>query len=884
MPPESYRGSLRFVSPLTVVFCLCVILSSLTKTMATDEQTNKHSSASGGTLAGSATSSGNLPLFVPVVTYDPAGEALSVAVADVNLDGKPDVVVGTACGEPSSCSVGVRVLLGNGDGTLQPPLSYYSGGADVSVAIADINRDGKPDIVVANRCGDLNCVSEGSVGVLLGNGDGTFHPLVIIYRGFYSSVAIGDFNGDGNPDLAVANWYLGTIGVMLGNGNGTFRSPVFYDTGGGEPWSVVAGDVNRDGKTDLVVANSQSDNLGVLLGNGDGSFQTVITYGSGGGSPFSVAVADVNGDGNPDLVTSNWLDGKVGVLLGNGDGTFHSAVVYDTSGLGAASVAVADVNGDQKPDLLVGNDYTNGVDILLGNGDGTFQPYRSQSVGAVHSLAVADLDGNDKPDLVLAINSVGVMLHVGDIATTTMLTSLPNYSVFGQMVTLTANVQAAPGEPSGSIEFFNNGSALGTATVVNGSGSISVSSLAAGSDPITALYLGSPKFNCSMSAVFNQSVKISTTTTTMRSYPNPAGPGQGVTYGAQVAGQYGGAMTGKVTFWDAGSQIGARTLISNRAVYGTSYPALGSHSITATYSGDSNNSASTSPTLIEHIADTTSTTLTTSESPSMPEQPVTFTARVTSLYGTIPDGEGVTFYDGRAAMTSVPLASGTAAYTTSSLSGERTHYITAKYAGDSTFTPSSHQIVQVVERYSTSTTASASPNPSSYGQAVTWTATVTSTGPIKPTGKVWFDGALGTGTLNGGTATYVQRWLQAGTHAVTAEYIGDAASAPSAATELNQVVYPVSTTTTLTSSPNPSSLGQAVLFTAKVKSSTGASPVGTVTFSAGSTVLGTVTIGNSPTSISISTLPAGSTAVEATFSGVSDFAGSTGTMTQTVNP
>jgi hypothetical protein len=143
------------------------------------------------------------------------------------------------------------------------------------------------------------------------------------------------------------------VGVLLGNGDGTFQTAVNYGSGGYLATSVAVADVNGDGKPDLVVANF-AGNVGVLLGNGDGTFQTAVTYGTGGGDTQSVAVADVNGDGKPDLVVA----GNVGVLLGNGDGTFQTAVTYGSGGYDPASAAVADVNGDGKPDLVVANECT----------------------------------------------------------------------------------------------------------------------------------------------------------------------------------------------------------------------------------------------------------------------------------------------------------------------------------------------------------------------------------------------------------------------------------------------------------------------------------------------------------------------------------------------
>ena len=224
--------------------------------------------------------------FQTAVPYSSGGiRAYSMAVADVNGDGKPDIVVANGAAVVANGTGVVSVLLGNGDGTFQTAVPYSSGayGGAVSVAVADVNGDGKPDLLVLDYANAAYGTTSSTVGVLLGNGDGTFQSAVTYDSGglYGTSLAVVDVNGDGKPDLLVTNDgcdtnCIGTVGVLLGNGNGTFQTAVTYASGG-EAWSVAAADVNGDGKPDLLVANNGSATVSVLLGNGNGTFQTAVT-------------------------------------------------------------------------------------------------------------------------------------------------------------------------------------------------------------------------------------------------------------------------------------------------------------------------------------------------------------------------------------------------------------------------------------------------------------------------------------------------------------------------------------------------------------------------------------------------------------------------------
>ncbi len=347
--------------------------------------------------------------FLAARTFGTGLEPFSIAVADLNGDGKIDLVVA------NYQDGDVSVLLANGDGTFQTAVNYPAGTNPQSVAIGDFNGDGKVDLAVANR-------GDNDVSVLLGNGDGTFQASLNYGTGSNPcSVVVGDFNGDGKLDLAVTNNSDNDISVLVGNGDGTFQAALPYATGSG-PYAIAAGDFNGDGKLDLAVTNFNSNNVSILLGNGDGTFQTAVNYGNGF-NPQSVVTGDFNGDGKLDLAVanacsnSNCPHGSVSVFLGNGDGTFGIAVNYDV-GSDPLPLVIGDFNGDGKPDVAVANGGDNTISVLLGNGDGTLQNAVNYGESSEPiSLAVADFNADSKPDLAVAnfeSNNVAVLLGKGD--------------------------------------------------------------------------------------------------------------------------------------------------------------------------------------------------------------------------------------------------------------------------------------------------------------------------------------------------------------------------------------------------------------------------------------------------------------------------------------
>jgi hypothetical protein len=711
-------------------------------------------------------------------------------VGDFNGDGIPDLAATNYVSEPTEgiLTENIIVLLGDGYGNFSSTSTSPS--VYGPLAVGDFNGDGKQDLAVAVY---------GNLTTLLGNGDGTFAaPVVGPLTVSPISVAVGDFNGDGKADLAVSN-SNNTVSIFLGNGDGTFTTAASPATGD-EPNSLAVGDFNGDGIPDLAVANYGSNTVSILLGNGDGTF-AAATSPTTGNEPDFVAVGDFNGDGKLDLAVANFGGNTLSILLGNGDGTF-TAATSPAPGNGPKSVAVGDFNGDGILDLAVATQCGNGppctdaagsTTVLLGNGDGTFTVGGSTAVpNPPQFLATGDLNGDGITDFVVRDLPL-VFVGTGTGYLDSFLTSTQ---------TATAVLQAA----------------IPAAT---------------GSNEVVASYAGDNNNMGSTSSAITVNAAQGVPTVSVTSSPNPASYGTLTTFTATVTGS-GPTPTGTVTFYDGTGQLGTGALsASGVATYGTSGLTGGAHSITAEYGGDTNYNGATSPAIALTVNKATPAVSLAASPTSVPLSSDTVNLTATLTGGGIKPSGSVTFVDGTNTLGAGPLSKGIATYAATGLA-VGTHSITAAYGGDTNYVPltSAAVVVQVAAAEGTikpTVTVTSSASTITAAQAFTVTVGVNGgSGNPTPTGSITLaSGSYNASqTLASGTTSFTipAGTLSAGANTLTASYSGDGTYAGLSGTA-NVTVSQVGM-----AAPAPSPV------------SPGASATGTVTLTASNTYAGTMNV------------------------------------------
>ena len=687
------------------------------------------------------------------VQYPAAVGTNSLTVADLNADGIPDIVVANS--DTFHVTTGaLNVFIGKGDGTFQTATTYDFGLGASSVAVADLNGDGKVDLAVSTF--DCSTVpGPDSVSIFLGKGDGTFGQPDSFRIGPGGWIVAGDFDGDGLMDVAITSGNNNAVSILLGAGNGTFRSQVDFGTGNG-PSSLVAGDFNGDGHIDLVTPNFYSNSAGLLLGNGDGTFQARIDYGVSE-QPVSIAVGDFNGDGKPDLVTADEFGGGVSVLVGIGDGSFRNFAHYDT-GFQPLAVVAADFNGDGKTDLATANRADDSVSILFGKGDGTFQPHVDYGVVQQPSgLAVGDFNGDSKADLAVVGNggpgTVEVLTNNGDGT----FSPISNLGFFGSAVVaadFTGDSIDDLAIDTGSVvdillgfqtfATYGNGAAALAAGDFNGDGKVDLVFVNGGNNHTISILMGNGN------GTFQPPVD----------YPAPLFPGNVAVGDFNGDGKPDIAVTasniavtppmGLSIFTNNGDGTFAPRVEYETGVNAAAV-AVGDFDLDGKLDVVTSNLlisplfliAQFLPGNVSVLMNGASAIITihSSENPSAPGAPVTLTANVNARVPatTSPTGS-ITLQDGTTTLGTMSLVGGSAAFSAPSLT-LGTHAFSARYSGDQIFRPSTSILYQVVATPDFSLTSSAvAPLVLSGGQSATATVTITSlagfSGPVSLTCSV----------------------------------------------------------------------------------------------------------------------------------------------------
>jgi hypothetical protein len=772
---------------------------------------------------------------------------IGVAAGDFNNDGNLDLAFS------NQNAVTVDIYLGKGDGTFAYSRSYAATFGSDTLNVTDMDGDGNQDIFLGMNSGTVFAADGGSNGLFqsfLGHGDGSFAgasaylPLGPGAEGIpYFDVA--DFNGDKKPDMAtidIDNTNGPYLSVQLGNGDGTFKTqaPILLTSDFNSASSVsgfLAADIDGDGNADVVFArtnNSQQSIISVLNGKGNGAFAAQVDY-SVPAPVVALASLDLNGDKKPDLAfianPGNSFPPTATVLyimLNKGDGTFAAAVQADAKPY-LSFLAVGDVSGDGVADLVatatgdVTNNIAGATYLYISKGNGTLQPAQTLNGGMFPgAAAVADMNNDGKMDIVVSGTTTittgyaNVLLNMGG-GTFTAQTAVATDDAFPASVAVGDLNQDGKSDVvlsgccGGTFSDYLQGNGDGTflaassGNMVLSNSTTQVKMVDVNNDQALDLLAAANGLALEVFVnTFNSQTVTTATNTVLMASPASITVGQTETFTATVTPQTGtGTPTGTVTFFDGSTALGTSTANgSGVAVLMISTLAQGAHSVTATYGGDVNFTASASNAVSVQVNAATLISTTTSVSgPATATQgaSVSFLATVTPASGTAKPTGTVTFLDGATSLGTGTLnASGVATFSTMSLA-VGAHTISASYGGDASFSASASSTFTITISAPVliaTTTTLTGPSTASQGTTVTFSALVTAASGTAALGGTvsLLDGqtSVANNTVNSsGMSTLSVSVLSVGTHSLTAQYSGDTIHAASKSAALSITITAV---------------------------------------------------------------------------------------------
>jgi sugar lactone lactonase YvrE len=674
------------------------------------------------------------------------------------------------------------------------------------------------------------------------------------------------FGGNTNYAISVST---GLVEVVQATGSSTTLNSPSASTFAGEPATFTA---TVTSPTAIPTGNVAFSDGGVSIGQVQVNAQGVATITT---SLLTVGMHSITaayaGDSSYNASTSAALPhtivlGTTGLSLAAPTGTVEAGKAF--------SVTVTLTNNGFPPTgALTLRDGATTIGTQTVAADGTFTfPSVTLNVGT-HSLTAFYAGDTDNASDTSPLLSVVVALAP---TSTSISTSLSPASV-GQNVTFTASVSSASPNPTGTVNFLDGTTTLGSSALgATGSATLSTSTLTVGSHSISAIYIGDANHATSTSSLLTQQI-VQIATASFASSANPSNAGENIVFTVRISSSGSPTPTGTVIFHDGTLTIGQSTLDgTGTGSMQTANLAVGSHSLTATYSGDASYAAATASLLQTVQSENTQISLNASSNPAIYAKPLTFTAIVTGNGG-IATGS-VTFTDGSTSLGSGILnALGVATLTTSTLA-PGIHTIVANYAGDSSIGASTSTPLSLVVEQTTGVTLASNADPTQTLSPITLTAAVSNGGVGVATGTITFtDGTiqLGTSTLDAtGSATLALTSLSAGSHGLLATYSGDATNLSGASPVLIQVITLRSTSVTLTATAGGASGPQQVTLIGVVRWTGAVPPTGTLAFTSGTTVLSTIPIDSTGVATLNIQLQSASESLVAVYSGDPSYSGS----------